>query len=148
MPATRPGQELGDRGRVGGVVEDQQPPRPLPQRIARPGGQLGRGQLRRQPEHHPEVGQGGHHAQLGLGRHPPAKLVVGPVALGVGQGQLGLADPTHAVQRRGRHQRRRALAGQLRVERGQLLIAAGEGAHRRRDRPRPPGRDRWQPAAS
>ena len=113
MAATRPGQVLGDRGRVGGVVEDQQPPRPLPQRIPGPGGQLGRRQLRRQPQRDPEVGQGGHHAQLGLGRHPPAERVVAPVALGIGQGQLGLAHPAHAIQRRGRDQRRRALAGQL-----------------------------------
>ena len=112
MPPTCPRQELGDGGRVGGVVEDHKPLRPLPQPIPRPSGQLGRRQVRRQAQHHPKVGQRSHYAELGLGRHPPAKLVVSPVALGVSQ-TASLADPTHAGQRRSRDQRGRALAGEL-----------------------------------
>jgi hypothetical protein len=64
MAPTRARQVLGDRGRVGGVVEDHQPPRPPSKRIARPGGQLSRRPFRRQAQRHREVSECGEHAEL------------------------------------------------------------------------------------
>jgi hypothetical protein len=144
VPPTPLWEELGDGGRVGGVVEDQQPAGPLPERVPRPRGQLNRGQHLGQAQRDGEVGQGGTQAQLGFGEHPPAQLVPVPVTPRVGEGKLGLADPAHAEQGCGRHQRRGALAGQLLVQRRQLLVAADERAHRRRDGPRHLGRHRRQ----
>lgn len=126
-PVRRP--QRRHRRRILDIVEDQQPrPATAPQlrehrRRLRPGGQLQR---------LAQLSQPASNQIRPLRRHPPhhVELVLMPV--GVLNRQRRLTDPTHPGQRHHRHRSPRGqFVGQLR----QLLLAAHEPHHRRRDVP-------------
>ena len=121
--------------RPAGVIEDQQPPVPLPQlgqhrpprrRQPRPG--LGAAQLRGQP------GQLLPDQPRGLGVDPPHQVIAAREPVRVLDRQLRLADPAHAVQRL----HHRPVPGQQRLpHRHQQPIAPGEPRVAGRDVPHP-----------
>ena len=92
-------QEPGQRVGVLGVVEDQQPPPPLPQRSRQPrhadlGRSLGRDEIQGPGQPGQLIGD-----QIRiLSAHPPGDVVVIAVAVGILDRGRGLADPAHAVQ--------------------------------------------------
>jgi len=71
----------------------------LPQRVPQGADRLGLLGLLGQAETAGECDQLARDGGGRFGRHPPDQVVVGLVAVGVLQGQLGLADPAQPVQR-------------------------------------------------
>jgi hypothetical protein len=138
MPPAGAGQKRLQRRRVGGVVEHQQPPILLGQGLTGVGELLRLDQIGGGTHAHAQFSERGSERHAVLGRDPPAQLVVVPVAVSIGAGDLRLADPTHAVQRSDGNQRGPLLSRQMLAERGQLSVAADEGAHRWRNIPDPP----------
>jgi hypothetical protein len=115
-------------GGVVGVVEYEQPAVTLAQRLPQGADGLGLlsmvGQAKAAGERDQLAGDG-----CGLlSGHPPDQVVVGGVAVGVLQGQLGLADPTQPVQRLrlNLHDRGRLAGVQALVELVEQVGAAGE----------------------
>ena len=139
MSAT-PGQIPGQCRRVLGIVKDQQPPVPLPQYPQQPGHRRGHGVGDgRQTQSVSQLRQPVGHQRWLLRRDPPHHVVLGPVTVGVLDGQRGLADPTHPVQ--GLHHRRRTLLVLQRgMQRGEQLIPSGEHRAAGGHIPHPPHR--------
>jgi hypothetical protein len=150
VPATG-GQVLGQCRRPLGVIKDQKPPVPFPQRphqaAHRRAYRIGDG---RQTKRMGQLGEPIGHQRRLLRWNPPHQVVLGPIAVGVLNGQRGLADPAHPVQ--SLHHSRRTLVLQGGMQRGEQLFPPGE--HRatrghiphplRQCRPRPGSRELCQ----